>query len=196
MIWLCCAAVKLTPTRVSAVRPLTGSFKALPTRTALRAHVLAHRDTEVERRLGGLVEYVVAFAGLVPDVAEREQHVLAGLDDLVIDAGLLEQRAGELVDVLRGDVRGAARRLQHRRGLRGDLRVIGELFDAGVQRVDERAEPGGAGRGERDLAEILELAAGRLARGFGLREPFLEVVDLRDELDDDLRVRHLRPALV
>jgi hypothetical protein len=38
-----------------------------------------------------LVEDVVALAGLVADVGERQQHVLAGLDRLVVDARLARQ---------------------------------------------------------------------------------------------------------
>jgi hypothetical protein len=38
---------------------------------------------------GGLVEDVVALADLVADVRERQQQVLAGLDRLVVDAGLV-----------------------------------------------------------------------------------------------------------
>jgi hypothetical protein len=67
----------------------------------------AERLAHVEQDPGRPVEDVVALAGLVPDVAERQQHVLAGLDDLIVDAGLAAQCGREVADLLRGDVRRA-----------------------------------------------------------------------------------------
>ena len=49
----------------------------------------AHRRRDMSSiGFGRLVEDVVALAGLVPDVRERQQQVLARLDRLVVDTGL------------------------------------------------------------------------------------------------------------
>jgi hypothetical protein len=63
---------------------------------------------QVDGGLLGLVEHVVALAGFVADVAEREQQVRAVLHELVVDAGLLTDLRGQGADLLGGDTGGAA----------------------------------------------------------------------------------------
>jgi hypothetical protein len=97
LIWSICDFVNDTPTRRKAVMPLIGSFKRLPELDRRRLGVLAERHGHVAHDLRRLVEDVVAFAGLVPDVRERQQQVLARLGGLVVDPGLLQDRRGKVV---------------------------------------------------------------------------------------------------
>jgi hypothetical protein len=74
----------------------------------------AERGAHVSGGLRRLIEDLVALAGLVADVRERQQQVLSGLDRLVVNPRLAADRRREVRDVLRGDVRLTARRLQDR----------------------------------------------------------------------------------
>jgi hypothetical protein len=92
--------VNVTPTRCRAVTPLIGSLSALPSWIALWAVSGPQRGRHIGDGLRRLVEDVVALADLVPDVGERQEHVLARLDDVAVDAGLALERVARSVTCL------------------------------------------------------------------------------------------------
>jgi hypothetical protein len=147
-------------------------------------HVLVHRRREVEGGLRRPVEDVVALAGLVADVREREQQVLAALDRRLVDAALVLQRLGELLDLLGADVGGAARRLQDRPGLRGDLLLLLPALVAGVE-GDAEPDDRAAGDDLRDAAEARDRLRGLVDGAARLQRRLFERADVAEPADDE-----------
>jgi hypothetical protein len=94
-----CWSVKVTPDGPSALMPLTGSLSALP--SCFDAGPCLPNPA-ADRSAAACVarsKIVVALADLVADVLERQQHVGAGLDRLVVDAGLVADRRRQVADL-------------------------------------------------------------------------------------------------
>jgi hypothetical protein len=109
LIWSCCCSVNSDSDATQRRHALDRVLQRLPDPDHLRLQIGSERRRQVERRQCRLVEDVVAFADHVADVRERQQHVLAALDRLVVDAGKSEQPVREPVDVVGcdpGDVAG------------------------------------------------------------------------------------------
>ena len=151
--------------------PLTGSFRALPTRIA---ELCMSFPNATDRSRVAFVAWSKMSLPLPVSLrisVNVEQHVLAGLDDLVVDAALLQQRVGEGVDVFGGHVRGPAGRFEDGVGLRRHLLRFGELADRGTDAAGETGEPDRATGETGDLAEAAE---GLAARPSGLLHVALE----------------------
>ena len=117
------------------------------------AQIGAEDRRDVGCGLRRAIEDVVPLTSLVPDRAERKQHVRARLDELVIDAGQRERALRQFIDLLGRGVRRAARGLDQRDRRRTDLRHLRELVDGRTDRgADCGADEEGAG-GEGDGPE-------------------------------------------
>ena len=122
----------------------------------------------VQHGLGRLIENVVALAGLVPNIREREQERLARFDRLVIELGALLHGACERIYVLGAYLGGAARGFQdgrhlgvHLLGLHG--RVNGALQSNGrYPEAGSDGEPGALGDTAHALARLGEIGLGAL----------------------------------
>src|SRR4249920_934774 len=105
-----------------------------------------HGGGQIDRSPGCSVEDGVPFARFVPYVLEGQEPVLARLDELVVDAGRVADRLGQVADMLGGDLGGPTGRLEHGGGLLADNGRISGLVGHGLDGADQRRPPERGGK--------------------------------------------------